>query len=251
MAGEYYLGYWEAGGTWAITDAVDVVLEEATSREEALEALQRIDGASSQSWQSLTCSVTIPRESAAKRLELSVQFLVAPLTSKAHGPGARVLLGPTKSLHLEGDGARFPTEPVSFSAMGWTSALWKVKLSYDTPEDAFAGAVRLFVNVDHPGSSALLDPQSAGGQVTRAFLRQDIVRVVLSSLAREARSSGVIAVPHDEDQGESVVGVANAMARDWLRLDIDEAIHLWERSPEEFDSQLQATALDLQKNAFA
>lgn len=250
--GHYYLGYWAESGKWAVTDAADVVLEESGDRAEALDALLRIDSGASESWQRLSCSVTIPRESVAKSLDMSVQFVVSPRLSAGHGPGARVLIGPSKRTQLEGDGARFPTEPVSFKAMGWAPALWKVKFSFDSPEDAFSGAVRLFINVDHAGASSLLDPQAAGGSVTRAFLRQDIVRVVLSTLAKESRGSGVVVALQDgEDVDDSVLGVANVLAQQWLKLDVDEAIHLLERSPEDFDTKLQAAALDLGKKVFA
>lgn len=249
--GLYYLGYWEDGGTWAVTDTADIVLKEAVSRDGALDALRRIDSEASESWQNLTCSVTIPRESVAKRLEMAVQFIVVSRASDGHGLGARLLVGPTKGTQLEGDGARFPTEPVSFKAMGWGPALWKVRLSFDSPEDAFAGAVRLFVNVDHPGASSLLDPQAPSGHVIRAFLRQDIVRVVLSALAREARVGSAVIAPQDDEDAASVVGVANTLSREWLKSDVDEAIALLERSPEDFDTNLQATALDLGKRVFS
>ncbi|APH01088.1 hypothetical protein ASJ30_05665 [Janibacter indicus] len=251
-AGEYYLGFWEEGGTWAVTDAADVVLEESPTRDNALEVLMGIDSGSSESWQTLTCQVAIPRETVAKSLDMSVQFIVTPRLSAEHAPGARVLIGPGKRTHLEGDGARFPTEPVSFNAMKWAPALWKVKFSFDSPDDSFSGAVRLFVNVDHAGASSLLDPQAPGGEVTRAFLRQDIVRVVLSTLAREARGSGSNLVPRERgDADDSVLGVANALAQQWLKLDVDEAVHLLERSPEDFDTRLQAAALDVGKKVFA
>lgn len=249
--GQYYVGFWEEGGTWAVTDAVDVVLEEANSREGALAALQRIDSESSESWQLLTCNVIIPAETVAKRLDMAVQFIVRPSRSENHGSGARVLLGPNKRIELEGDGARFPTEPVSFKAMGWPDSLWRLKFAFDSVEDAYAGAVRLFVNVDHPGASTLLDPQAAGGHVTRAFLRLDIVRVVVASLARESRNVGALGQPRDEGDESSVLAVANALSREWLKLDLDEAIHLLERSPHEFEAGLQATALALGKKAFA
>ena len=248
--GEYYVGYWHEGRTWAVTDDVDVVLDEAGSHEEALASLRRIDGGAQESWQALTCGVEVPRESVAKRLDLAVQFVIMPRGSSGHGPGARVLGGPSKRTLIEGDGARFPTEPVSFKAMNWPPALWRVKFSFDSPEDAFGGAVRLFVNVDHPGSSSLLDPQSTGGHVTRAFLRQDIVRVVLTTLAQESRGSGALIVSPGGDDS-SVIAVANALAHEWLKLDVEEAIMLVERSPEEFETRLQAVALDLGKKVFS
>ncbi|MGN7246802.1 hypothetical protein ACTHQ1_03615 [Janibacter anophelis] len=249
-AGRYYLGFWEEEGIWAVTDSADVVLEDAASEAEALEALQRIDAGAQESWQGLTATVRIPRESVANRLEMAVQFVVMPRVDRAHGPGARVLAGPKKRTMLEGDGARFPTEPVSFNSMGWQPALWRVNFDFDGPDDAFAGAVRLFVNVDHPGSSSLLDPEATGGDITRAFLRLDIVRVVLTKLAREASLLGAPVASRDEDE-TSVVSVADQLSRQWLKLDLDEALLLVDRSPEKFELGLQAAALDLGKKAFA
>lgn len=249
-AGKYYLGYWEEGGTWAVTDAVDVVLDEADSRDAALDLLRRIDSESSESWQLLTCDIRVPRESVAKRLDLSVQFIVRPSTGDSgHGMGARVLAGPSKRTHLEGDGARFPTEPVSFAAIGWPNSLWRLRFSFDSPDDAFAGAVRLFVNVDHPGAASLLDPQQGRGDLTRAFLRLGIVRTIVNTLARENRHSrgGGMLDPCDET---SVAGVADGLAREWLKLSLEEAVHMSERSPEDFDAALQATAMDLPKKVF-
>lgn len=249
--GKYYVGFWDEGGTWAVTDEVDVVLEEAGSRDAALDALQRIDSGSGESRQVLTCSITVPSESVAKRLDMAVQFVVRPVKGGSHGPGARVLLGPTKRVDLEGDGARFPTEPVSFKHMGWPDSLWRLKFMFDSVEDAYGGAVRLFVNVDHPGASSLLDPQAATGQMTRAFLRLDIVRVVLTSLGREAAKVGALGLPDFESDDGSVLAVANALSSEWLKLDLDEAIHLLQQSPGDFEARLQATALDLGKRAFA
>lgn len=248
-AGHYYVGYWEEGETWAVTDSVDVVLEETSSRDEALSALRSIDASAQESWRTLTCTVDIPPESVAKRLDLALQFVVNPRASNGHRPGARVLVGPKKHTLIEGDGARFPTEPVSFKAMGWPPALWKVNFAFESPEDAFAGAVRLFVNIDHPGASALLDPQAPSGQITRAFLRQDIVRVVLSTLAHELRGVGALAASSSEDES-SIMAVANSLAHDWLKLDVDEAASLIERSPADFETRIQAAGLDLGKKAF-
>lgn len=250
-AGRYYLGFWDEGDTWAVTDAVDVVLDEADTRDEALERLRQIDSEASESWQLLTCDIRVPRESVAKWLDLSVQFIVRPSNEEAsHGTGARVLAGPSKRTHLEGDGARFPTEPVSFAAMGWPNSLWRLKFSFDSPEDAFAGAVRLFVNVDHPGAASLLDPQQGSGDLTRAFLRLSIVRTILNTLAREVRHGGVAGALDPADEA-SVSGVADALAREWLKLSLDEAVHMSERSPEDFDAMLQATAMDLPKKVFS
>lgn len=249
-AGHYYVGYWEEGETWAVTDSVDVVLEEASSRDEAMSALRSIDAGAQESWRTLTCTVDIPPESVAKGLDLALQFVVKPRSSNGHLLGARVLVGPRKRTLIEGDGARFPTEPVSFKSMGWPQALWKVQFAFESPEDAYAGAVRLFVNVDHPGASALLDPQAPGGQITRAFLRQDIVRVVLSTLAQELRGVGALSASTNEDES-SVIAVANALAHEWLKLDVEEAVSLIERSPAEFESRIQAAGLDLGKKAFA
>lgn len=250
-AGRYYLGFWEEGGTWAVTDAADVVLDEADSRSGALESLRRIDADAPESWQRLTCDVRIPRESVANRLELSAQFIIRPSTSGGdHGVGARVLVGPARRIHLEGDGARFPTEPVSFAAMRWPKSLWRLGFSFDTPNDAYAGAVRLFVNVDHPGAAALLDPQLPGGDLARAFLRLDIVRTILTTLMRELRLTGGLGSLDITDES-SVAGVADSLSREWLKCTLEEALLMAERSPDDFDATLQARALDLPKRVFS
>lgn len=250
-AGRYYVGYWDEGGCWAVTDEADVVLDEAVSRDEALRMLRQIDSDSSESWQLLTCDVTVPKESVARQLELAVQFLVMPTReSGSHPAGARVLVGPSKRTHIEGDGSRFPTEPVSFRAMGWPNSLWRMQFGFESPNDSFAGAARLFINVDHPGAPALLDPQQASGNITRAFLRLGIVRTVLTSVARESRNSGGIHVDDTSDDA-TVAAVADSMAKEWLKLDLDEAILRYERSPEDFETALQASALTLPKQVFS
>ncbi|MER3405108.1 MAG: hypothetical protein C4289_08055, partial [Chloroflexota bacterium] len=62
------------------------------------------------------------------------------------GPGHLV-----RSVFLEGDAARFPTEVCDFSALSTPDALWYLEV--DQPLDidaAFLGSVRLILNSSHP-----------------------------------------------------------------------------------------------------
>ncbi|OLT39248.1 hypothetical protein BJF86_09555 [Serinicoccus sp. CNJ-927] len=92
--------------------------------------------------------------------------------------GARLAtLSPT-TVSLEGSGARFPTEAVSFASLGLEAALWTLRVDASEPDEPFTSVVRLFINTDHPASSALIDRHEISGPLLVSALETDVIRQI-------------------------------------------------------------------------
>ena len=78
--------------------------------------------------QQLELSLALPPGEVAHKVELSAYLLLAedtpPSARTASRRGSRLGVGPSRSVYLEGDASRFPTEAVSFSALRLEDAPW-------------------------------------------------------------------------------------------------------------------------------
>jgi hypothetical protein len=104
---------------------------------------------------------------------------------------------------LEGDGSRFPTQALSFADAGLPSdAPWHLSLAYDEPEDAFAGAVQLFLNTDHKRIADMIGPDGDPDSVAdiQGHLSFDVARQLILSAVRDER------LDSRTDWGEDTVG---------------------------------------------
>ena len=183
-------------------------------------------------------SLTIPPGAVAHHLIIERQLVLlqpgAPTAGlTAHRRAAR--LGPSTRdrVVLEGTGGRFPIDPVDFTELGREPAAWALEISYEDPNDAFLGAVRLLVNTQHPAGRALLestDPQLV------SVLRYDLLRKLLVAATDDLDSFRGPA-GWDED---SLGGVLADMCSRLLGVDLDTALARMDADPLEFDTTLQA-----------
>ena len=151
----------------------------------------------------------------------------------ASSPGAR--LGPTSrtKLTLEGEGGRFPIEPVPFSALRREPAAWALEVSYEDLGDSFLGAVRLLLNTEHPGTGALLSGDSEG---LLSVLRYDLVRALLVKLSDDPGDVSEFGDWEDD----SIGGVLEAICQSFLDMDLRTTLIRIRAEPLEIESLLQA-----------
>lgn len=95
--------------------------------------------------------------------------------------GARLASSPRQQLRLEGNAARFPTEAVAFSSLGFPPALWTVQGDFTHAEEPFSSAVRLLINIEHPRSTSLLEASGTEHELMQSALEVDLVRQMLNS----------------------------------------------------------------------
>jgi hypothetical protein len=122
-----------------------------------------------------------PLGTIADKVILSIVIVLArsvpsPSDDVATRSGARLAAAPRRSVSLEGEGARFPTEAAPFSSMRFPGALWAVQCDFLHAEEALASSVRLFINTEHVRSDALLDATHPEHQLLQSALEVDLVR---------------------------------------------------------------------------
>lgn len=186
--------------------------------------------------QKIELSLALPPGEVAHKVELSSYLVLAedtpPRARTASRRGSRLCAGPTRSVHLEGDASRFPTEAVSFAALRLENAPWTLSAVFDDLSDSFMGSVRLLVNEDHELGRAVLvqpvDPQ----------LEARIKLEVLRSLVALATAHGV--AEDDDFPPDSVGEVVESMCQLFLNRSLQETIQTYERNPLKFDRLLHA-----------
>lgn len=103
-----------------------------------------------------------------------------PLT--AHVPGS-VLWEQSHTLRLEGSGARFPMDAISFKASGPDfplNAAWRLEWEPDDLELPVLGGVRLHVNTDHALMASVIEkPEDPRSQLVVAAMQFDVARTML------------------------------------------------------------------------
>ena len=157
----------------------------------------------------------------------------------ATSAGSLLWEGTPQRVQLEGHGGRFPTESVSFRAMGYAaaehaSAPWRLNLSFTSEDESFLGAARLFINTDHPASEVLGNADDPRFGMLTSMLEADIVGWCVAELAQ--REDLVL----DEDAAPTtVVGAVDAMTDSWLNMTLGDALERYRQSPADFDAILR------------
>jgi hypothetical protein len=143
-------------------------------------------------------------------------------------------------LVLEGAGARFPMELVSFSRSGWqlpAGAAWKLEWDSEALELPVLGGLRLFLNEDHPRVQKMVtEPDSSEAEVMRETVHFDIGR----QLIRGALESEAF-LETDDWPEDSVGRMISRLLK--VRFDREPPAAIRGRmrsSPEQFDAELQA-----------
>ena len=193
----------------------------------------------------------VPSETSLVRMSLNVppglfaeaitlrSSLVLGEDSRADEPGVadikgqRLLDDNGKTVALEGDGSRFPTQAVSFEDSGFETALWSLSLEAASLESSVASGMRLYVNTDLPASKRI----AMGVDCSHVrFLQMDIARRVIAFAASVAASGE----PIDSEWPEGSIGeTAKSLAEGTLGSDLSACIQLLDREPGRFERLLQ------------
>lgn len=181
--------------------------------------------------QEIELSIDLPPGEAAQRLELSAFLLLAedipPRARTAFRRGSRLCVGPRRSVLLEGDASRFPTEAVPFSALSLENAPWTLNAVFDDLSDSFMGSVRLMVNEEHELGRAVL------GSPVEPQLEARLKLEVLRSLVALASTQDMY--DDDEFPADSVGQVLDSMCKLYLNRSLREATETYTRDPIKFD----------------
>lgn len=121
----------------------------------------------------LTASLVLTREGRAGRDDI------------AWKRGARLAQSSRTTVWLEGDAPRFPTEAVSFAALGLEAALWDLDTSFTDLDESFLSTVRLLVNTGHPAHEMLLDEAHPGFSNSHSVLEIDLTRRLILRVAND------------------------------------------------------------------
>lgn len=86
-----------------------------------------------------------------------------------------------KTVILEGEAARFPTEVIDFNQtrIAEPDALWLLELDLSDLEQSPLSALRLYVNGSHPAVRRALVSADGTGELVRSVLRWDVARCLV------------------------------------------------------------------------
>jgi hypothetical protein len=183
-------------------------------------------------------SLTLPAGQLAGAVKLSAQLVVArdldgspPRVASVRG--ARLISSKTRTVALEGDASRFPTEPVSFSELRIPNAPWTLHTCFTDLDTSFMGGVRLLVNTEHPVGQMLLDSSTADR--VSGLAMADVIRLMVATLADTAHVDEI----GDGDFEEGTVGhVVDSMCSFFMGHGLVPAIQLYLKEPVHFDRLL-------------
>jgi len=217
-------------GLQDISDVELVLLADCKDSQSRIASSHNLDSAS---LHDTGFSLPLPRGTLAGSVSLRAIFRLARhLPKKAdrspHVRGARLFASDLTTIVLEGDGSRFPTEPVAFSALHLPDAPWTLHINGDSLDSSFMGAVRLLVNTEHPAGRMLLN--SATADKISPWAMADVIRLLVAYLADQS------AQINSEDFHEgSVVQVVDKMCSFFLGSGLPAAIQLYRHDPLHFD----------------
>ena len=187
--------------------------------------------------------VDLPAGVLADTVKLSAHVVVGVNSSGTDGratrPGSRLAESGTRTVVLEGDLHRFPTEAVSFSALRLEHAAWSLRVRFGSLEDSFVGSVRLLVNTDHPAASVLMDLGDPDAPALHSFLRLDVARQLILTVAMDRGLDLDETSGSREDEGSVRAGL-EALCQTFLSMDLAAAVQLARQDPERFERLMQS-----------
>ena len=241
----YFIGRWSEDEQWVVADETDATLATAADFDSAIVLMEELFRL--QDNVEATAAVRIPAHSVAEQLNLRAHLVHSGDNERSvWRTGARLAETPEHRVRLEGEGSRFPTEAVSFESLGYERALWTLRVSFETLDENFMGAVLLLVNTDHPSGAALLQPDQSLGEVLTAFLRRDIlIRLVTAIAAQPDALEAWNPPPADPEDGpdQSLGSVVDSTCRLLTTFDLKELVSVLNENPERFDRIVQAAAV--------
>lgn len=184
-------------------------------------------------------TIEVPRGAVADRVVLTQHFVLGRDLpqhdwSLASRKGSRLAADAPLRVYLEGGPDRFPTESLSFKAVGLPDTPWKLQLDATDPHASFRGTVRLLVNIDHPAGRALLDPTHPLFEALTSVVKVSTVHQLLGSIDAEALGG------EEGFDPDSLAAAASALANVWLSLDLEDALQLEHDDPVTFWDRLGA-----------
>lgn len=184
----------------------------------------------------------VPAGSVALELRMACHVVLGgsrtPNGLAASAKGSRLAESPVTKLVLEGEASRFPTEAVSFADMRWESAAWSVRIEADDMNESFAGAVRLFLNSDHPVGAALAAMEPRTYAALGGVLRIDIVRSTLLVAIEHVSTRGSAASGFDDD---TFGAAAEQMSNDYFNMGLESVGELHRTDLARFERVLQSS----------
>lgn len=159
----------------------------------------------------------------------------------ANRVGARLASSGGSSFNLDPLAPLFPTEAMAFDGVLPVGVPWLLNVAYEDLNDAFYGAVRLFINTSHPGGKAVLEGSESSSLLTAA-LKTDIVRSLFQQVAAK---EGTLP-PRQEFINDSIGRVLQNLSSNYFNSTADRVIKVLQTDPVEFDARLQSS-LDYMK----
>ncbi|UWX97747.1 hypothetical protein N2K95_03420 [Arthrobacter zhaoxinii] len=187
-------------------------------------------------------SVHLPPGSCAARITASMQLILG-VEQEASGDrtvatrvGSRLAASGTEPFNLDPKTPLFPTEAIAFSGLLPVGVPWFTSVIYDDLDDAFYGAVRLYINTEHPGAGIVLANVDPVASIMNTALKVDVVRSLFTQVSAREGSNIDVRRYHPE----SVGSVLESMSASYLRSSLRDAIGMMRTDPAEFESRLQA-----------
>lgn len=186
----------------------------------------------------------IPPRILAERVRVERQVVLAEVPESRNSPFVPGIPGSVilweredqvVSMALEGSGGRFPVEAIDFAQAGLPNAAWQLSVTYDDPNDAFLGSVRLYVNSSHPAIAELLqEPDSPSARRTLSVIQWDASRRLILQAAEDDRMSQPMF--EEGSVGDVIQGICKSILQ---RHDIRALVGLIKKDPERFETLLQ------------
>lgn len=186
-------------------------------------------------------TINVPRGQVASHIVVTQHLVLArdlPQQNAhlARRKGARLAMDEPVRVQLEGGPERFPTESLSFAAVGLEATPWKLQLDATDPYSSFRGSVRLLINSDHPAGRALLDQTHPLFEALTSVVKVSAVYQLLGSVDAEGL------LDEQDFDPDSLAAAATALARVWLGLELEDAVRLEHDDPVAFWDRLSARA---------
>jgi hypothetical protein len=156
---------------------------------------------------------------------------------RAFRAGSRLLRDRDTRVLIEGQGGRFPTEAVPFSAAGREDAPWDVALHYVDLHDSFLGAVRLLVNTEHPAGAAALSPEHPEHRLVVSVMRWDVVRRLLFQVAMSSLEEEAL---HETWDTEALGGALDGLCDLYIKRPLADVVADLRRDGSSLEASLQA-----------
>lgn len=191
-------------------------------------------------------SMVLPAGRLAGRVDLSAHLVLADDfesgdSFRAAKAGSRLLASPVYKVILEGSGARFPVEPVSFRKTNRPNIPWQLSAATADPGASFMGSIRLFVNTDHVAGRMLLEAPTVDR--VKDLVMADLIRLLIAQLVAESDEGAdgqrvFEELEESRDVEGSVAHVMDEICDFYLRMSLPQVLSLYWARPIAFEEML-------------